>query len=224
MKKEILNYYNKLANTYDENRFSNTYGKYINSQENKVIKKYLDKNNITKNLDIACGTGRFLNFANYGIDISSEMVKVSKDKFPSKKIIVSDAESMPFNDLFFNNALAFHLFMHLDINQHERILNEVARVIKKDGYFIFDVPSKKRRKFTNYKASSWHGGNQINVSELKTIISNNWELVAYHGIAFFPIHRIPKRFRKFFIKLDNFFSNSFAREYSSHLIFILRKK
>ncbi len=224
MKEEITQYYNKLAEKYDEDRFSNTYGDYIDSQEKRVLMKYLNMEDIKNNLDIACGTGRFLEFAHYGADISHEMIKISKQKFPLKEFSLGDAESLPYDNSFFKNVISFHLFMHLDLEKLGKIITEVSRVTKKDGYFIFDVPSKKRRQLTGYKTDSWHGGNQIDLTKIKEITSNNWELVGFHGIVFFPIHRVPKSFRKIFTGLDNLLCNSMFKEFSSHLIFILKKK
>lgn len=221
MKDKITKYYNDLARNYDKNRFSNSYGKYINIQENKILKKYLTIENISKNLDIACGTGRFLNYADYGIDISSEMVAISNNKFPNKKILIGDVENLPFKKSFFKNVFSFHLFMHLEKNQLKGIFEEVSRVIEKEGLFIFDIPSKKRRKLTGYKSNSWHGGNQI---YLKKLIKGKWELVSFHGVAFFPIHLIPKHFRKYIIPLDNLLCNSIFKELSSHIIYIIKKE
>lgn len=224
MNQEIKTYYDNLAVKYDVDRFSNSYGEYIHTQEYKVLNKYLDKNEIAENLDMACGTGRFLTFSDYGIDISPEMVKVAKKKYPSKTLFVGDAEQLPFKDSFFSNVTSFHLLMHLEPENLENIFKEAHRVVKKNGQFIFDVPSQKRRKLVGYKNDSWHGANQASVNSIKTMMHKDWELVAYHGIAFFPIHRIPKLLRKPIIRLDNLLCNSFLREYSSYIIFILRKK
>ncbi len=223
LKQDIIKYYDHLAQKYDQDRFSNSYGKYIHQQENKVLEKYLNPNEIDNNLDIACGTGRFLHFSHYGIDISPNMIEYSTKKFPEKNIQISDAENLPFENSFFKNITSFHLFMHLDIPQMKNILHEAHRVLQTDGYFIFDIPSQKRRKLTRYKTNHWHGGNQIDVKTILELSKNNWELINYHGIAFFPIHRIPKAIRKYCITLDNSLSNSFIKEYSSHLIFILKK-
>ena len=223
-KEEITKYYNELANNYDKSRFLNSYGRYINHQENQILKKYLNKKNVKNNLDLACGTGRFLKYADYGMDLSREMVKISRKKFPLKNISVGDAESLPYGNCFFENIISFHLFMHLDLVQLKVIFKEINRVTIKGGYFIFDIPSKKRREITKYKANSWHGGNQINLETLKEITSENWELVAFHGVAFFPIHRIPIKLRPFFLKLDSILCNSIFKELSSHLVFVLLKK
>lgn len=224
LKTEIIKYYDDLATEYDTDRFSNSYGKYIHQQELKVLNKYLSKEDIDKNLDLACGTGRFLDFARYGIDLSSEMIKVSKNKFPQKDLTQGDAEKLNFENSSFANIFSFHLFMHLDKEMFLKIQKEVSRVCKSNGHFIFDIPSEKRRKLLKYKNPSWHGGYQISCNKLKLLTQTDWKIESLHGIAFFPIHRIPKRLRKFFIPIDNFFCNSIFKEYSSHLIFVLKKK
>jgi len=139
VKEEINQYYNELAKDYDVNRFSNSYGKYIHHQENIILKKHLNQGKINCNLDLACGTGRFLKYADYGLDLSSKMVQISKTKFPDKKIAVGDAENLPFENVYFENVISFHLFMHLDLAVTEKILSETGRVTKKNGLFIFDV-------------------------------------------------------------------------------------
>jgi ubiquinone/menaquinone biosynthesis C-methylase UbiE len=222
MKNQILQYYDNLAIEYDKNRFGNSYGEYINIQENRIIKKYLKTND--KNLDIACGTGRLLNYANYGIDISPKMVAIAKQKHPYKNIVVGDIEELNYENSFFRNAYSFHLFMHLELHQLKKIFKKVSEIVEKDGLFILDIPSKKRRKLTKYKADSWHGRNQINLAELKEITAEHWKLVSYYGVAFFPIHLIPKKIRKFVLPLDNLMCRSIFKEMSSHIVYILKKK
>lgn len=78
MEKDIKEYYNKLASKYDQSRFANSYGKFIHIQEKRILTKYLGQLQNQKNLDLACGTGRFLNFASHGIDASEEMIKQAK--------------------------------------------------------------------------------------------------------------------------------------------------
>ena len=38
---KIINYYDSLAESYDENRFDNTYGKFIDKQERNILDKLL---------------------------------------------------------------------------------------------------------------------------------------------------------------------------------------
>ena len=92
---------------------------------------------------MACGTGRFLDYADYGLDISSEMIEVSKGKHPNKNLQVGDAEKLDYSESYFNNILSFHLFMHLDLDMTQNILNETNRVIKK-GAILFSICPLKR--------------------------------------------------------------------------------
>lgn len=224
MSNTILEYYNQLASKYDQDRFANSYGDYIHQQEVKVIERYLSPFNIENNLDVACGTGRFLNFSRHGVDFSTEMIDVAKGKYREKELLVADAKNLPYPDERFINVTAFHLFMHLGREDLQQILNEVARVTKKGGKFIFDIPSEKRRTLTKYKAPSWHGGYQISAKGLEEITQNHWKVQAFYGIGFFPIHKIPKGFRKLARPLDSLFAKSPLKEYSSHLIYVLTKK
>lgn len=224
MKNEIKTYYNELAEEYDKSRFDNSYGQFIHYQEIEILNRYLGRNTDKINLDAACGTGRFLDYASHGIDISQEMLKVAKLKYPEKELTVAAAEALPFENAFFDNVTAFHLMMHLSKSKFEEILLDVNRVLKSEGYFIFDLPSEKRRNLTNYSASTWHGGHQASVDYIKKIASGNWTLINYHGVSFFPLHRIPKSLRKKIAGFDSFLCNSLFKEYASYLVFILQKK
>lgn len=220
----IFTYYNKLAASYDENRFANSYGKFIHQQEISYLNETLNKKNTKHTLDLACGTGRLLQFAKYGVDNSPNMINIATGKYPNHNLQVSKGESLPFKNSFFKQVYSFHLFMHLEINHFSQILNEVGRTLEKGGTFTFDFPSKSRRKITRYKAGSWHGGTQIGTSDIHKIIKDNWELVNYRGVAFFPIHHLPTKLRKHLLKLDDFLCRSIFKQFSSHLIFTLRKK
>lgn len=223
-KQEILKYYDELAFQYDEDRFSNTYGQFIHKQETEILKHYFRENINDQNLDLACGTGRFLDFASYGVDVSPNMVKVASDKYPSKQILLASGEQLMFEDGFFDNVYSFHLFMHLEIDKIQDILKEVHRTLKPGGKFIFDIPSQKRRKLTRYKPVSWHGGTHLDYQTIDSMTSQNWGVVSFHGIAFLPIHHIPQKIRKYFIKFDKFMCSWLFKEWSSHLVFVLKKK
>ena len=60
--------------------------------------------------------------------------------------------------------------------------------------------------------------------EIKELIKEKWELISYQGVAFFPIHLLPKKIRKFFIPFDTLICNSIFREFSSHIIYVLKRK
>lgn len=223
MNNSIKDYYNNLAKNYDEDRFGNSYGQFIDIEEKAIVRRILGENLGKKTLDIACGTGRFLEFATHGIDISPEMIAVSKNKFPDKDLRVDDAEKTSFERGFFDEILSFHLFMHLDEQSTKNVLDEAHRMLKKGGTFVFDLPSEKRRNLLGKKPKGWHGTNSMSVKTLKTLIGDKWKLVEYSGILFLPIHQFPKKSRASFIEIDKKLCHSFMREYSSYLIFHLEK-
>lgn len=219
---EIINYYDKIASIYDKDRFGNTYGTFIDKQERKVLDRLLNnKQEIV--VDMACGSGRFLSYANFGVDGSAEMVNISKQKFPNTKIFLSDSEKTDFQDNAVDTIISFHFFMHLNAVKLEHILMEWDRILTKNGRIIFDIPSSKRRKLLNFKKNNWHGSYSLTTAEIEQV-NSNFKIRQSFGILFIPIHRIPKSIRKLFLKLDALLSNSFLKEYSSYQIIELVKK
>ena len=91
MNTAVKNYYDKLASTYDENRFANSYGRYLHRQEAAVLNRYLGPLENRAVLDLACGTGRFMDYCTVGADFSSEMVAAAKAKHPDKSFVVENA-------------------------------------------------------------------------------------------------------------------------------------
>ena len=218
---EIHQYYNKIAKIYDEDRFENSYGKYIHHQEKAFLTKNLKGESV---LSLACGTGRFMEFAHFGVDLSEEMILVAQEKYPTKNFQVADASQTAFQNGQFDSIFSFHLFMHLEKDKALEIIREAKRILAVKGLLIFDFPSAKRRKILKRKGNNWHASTSYSIAELKNFVSDEWNLKLYSGILFFPIHRFPKKIRPFFIRLDNLFCKSFLKSFSSYLIVILEKK
>lgn len=218
---EIVTYYDALASTYDENRFNNTYGQFIDNQERRILNRLLtNKDEII--LDLACGTGRLLNYATLGADASMEMVKISKSKFPEKVILLCEADQLKIEDNSIDTIISFHFFMHLEEKKIDAILEECNRILKKNGRIIFDIPSRKRRELLGYKKKDWHGAKSFSIDELK--LKSNFKLKKTIGFLFLPIHRFPKFCRKFLTVVDSFLAVSCLKEYSSYLIIEFEKK
>jgi ubiquinone/menaquinone biosynthesis C-methylase UbiE len=224
MIEEIKKYYDDLAPNYDSNRFENSYGKYIDIQERRFLKSILSSDKNNKILDLGCGTGRFLEFADYGVDISPKMIEVAKTKFPEKEISEGSVSSIPFPENHFDAIYSLHVIMHLNKEITQSFLDETHKKLKSKGKLIFDFPSEKRRKTVNYKANNWHAANQFSMEEIINMSETNWELKKYSGILFLPIHRFPNFIRPLFLSIDNLLCNSFLKEYASYIIIELEKK
>jgi ubiquinone/menaquinone biosynthesis C-methylase UbiE len=221
---EVHEYYESCAKNYNSLRFKNSYGAFLHSQERKYLVKELDIKLVDKTLDLCCGTGRFMEFANYGVDQSNQMISEAKTEHPSKNYFVVDAEAIPFDDRSLNQVYCIHAIMHLSKDKTVKVLNEVNRVLVNQGILIIDFPSKRRRSIFKRKRHGWHGSNDYSIKELMTIVEPKWKLNSYQGILFFPIHRLPVWIRKYFAYVDSILCSSIFKEYSSYLIVTLEKK
>lgn len=223
MIEEIKTYYDELASTYDQNRFGNSYGTYIDLQERAYLKKNLPSLNSNAILDLGCGTGRFLDYASHGVDISPKMIEVAKGKFPDKDINLGSVSEIPHPDAFFDILFSFHVLMHLDKPTVTDFLTESHQKLKENGRLIFDFPSQKRRRLFNYKNKGWHGANALSIKDIENLIKSDWKIKQYQGILFFPIHRFPSSMRPLLQKIDTLFCKTFLKEYSSYLVIELEK-
>jgi ubiquinone/menaquinone biosynthesis C-methylase UbiE len=223
MIEEIKTYYDELASTYDQNRFGNSYGSYIDIQERAYLKKNLPPINSNNILDLGCGTGRFLDYASHGVDISPKMIEIAKGKFPDKNINLGSVSEIPHPNAFFDILFSFHVLMHLDKPTVTDFLSESHQKLKENGRLIFDFPSQKRRQLFNYKNKGWHGANALSIKDIENLIKSDWKIKQYQGILFFPIHRFPSTMRPLLQKIDTLFCKTFLKEYSSYLVIELEK-
>lgn len=219
----ILSYYDQLAPTYDEHRFGNTYGQFIHRQEQALLKRLLSSRQGPV-LDVGCGTGRLLDFATHGVDISPNMVEVAQQKFPDKSLQISDGDAMPFDASLFNTLFSFHVVMHLNVQKTHALLTDAHRVLKPGGRFIFDFPSGKRRQLTRTEQPDWHGANELTLSDIRELSSTQWKVRSVTGILFLPIHRFPKAMRMLLVKPDQWLNRSPFKEYASYLAIELEKQ
>jgi len=224
VKEEILNYYDQLAPAYDEDRFQNSYGNYLDRQERSLLKNWLSGRSRSHALDLACGTGRLLGYAKNGVDFSKNMLAQAKEKYPEHQLIQSDISKLPFEDKSFKTVFSFHVFMHLDLNTIEKTLKEVHRILEKDGMFIFDFPNIKRRKAINYKKAGWHGNTALDLKGLLTLLGDRWSISKSSGFLLFPVHRLPKKTRKYFRQIDSLLCKSFLKHFASYYCVCLIKK
>lgn len=118
-------------------------------------------------LDIGCNWGRWTiaaarkGFKPIGIDPSLDAVlaarRVSKQLGVETDFIVGDARFLPFAADSFEVVFSYGVFQHFSKDNVKRSLDEVARVLKKDGKTLVQMPNKygirqyqqhRRRGFT----------------------------------------------------------------------------
>lgn len=110
--------------------------------DKKIIDKILDNGGIKENvavLDVACGTGVL--FPYYlqrnvkditAVDLSPEMVKIAKSKFPQAEVICGDAETITF-DRQFDTVMIYNAFPHFP--EPEKVIENLSKALKNGGRF-----------------------------------------------------------------------------------------
>ncbi len=159
-KDKIIEIYKKedVTKIFDKDRSKYSYQKYKHKIESNILAKAISKVPFEKVniLDVACGTGRMLpevfntekKIIYVGLDTSNRMFDELKKKevyLKNKegiKLILSDAEKLPFQDNTFDIVYTYHLLWHLPEKEQETIIKEMLRITKKGGIIIFDILNK----------------------------------------------------------------------------------
>ncbi len=220
----VVDYYDTIADQYDDSRFGNSYGHFIDYEERRILDQLIDTAHGTQRLEMACGTGRLTNYATHALDASNEMMKHARRRHQNVDFRQASATDTGFDDNMFDTVYAFHLMMHLDTNVISDIINEAYRILKPGGCLIFDIPSQQRRRLLRHKQSSWHGATTLKVKDVKTMTAGRFSLSSTHGIMLLPVHKLPTSLRKPLRRTDYTLANSFLKPYSSYIVLKLVKK
>ena len=145
-KKEVAAFFDRCAPWWDEDMV----------RHEDIIAKILDNGGIRADmdvLDVACGTGVL--FPDYlargvasvtAIDLSPEMVKIARSKFPQVKVICGDVEETGFDRLF-DAVMGYNAFPHFPDPAH---LIEVLAGLVKPGGRLSVAHSMSRAALTDH--------------------------------------------------------------------------
>jgi len=144
----------------------------------------LSKNKII--LDIACGEGygsaKLAVKAKevIGVDISPEAIQHAKQKYNKKNLSfkIGNCSNIPLKNKSVDMIVSFETIEHH--NEHDKMLKEIKRVLKKGGVLIMSSPDK-----LNYSEKPNYN-NPFHVSELyeeqfKELISNYFKNSVFYG-------------------------------------------
>lgn len=118
-------------------------------------------------LDAACGEGYGSNLLArdaaevYGIDISEESIIHARNKYENKRIKfqVASVCELPFASDTFDVIVSFETLEHVDEVSQMKFLQEIRRVLKKDGILVISTP--------NHRVYKQRGENHFHVRELE---------------------------------------------------------
>ena len=113
-------------------------------------------------------------FSAYGIDFSSQAVKLCKQYFAKKKLKanlkIGDFKSTSYKDNFFDCVVDVFSSCSLNKLDGKIYLKEVNRILKKNGIFFSYFPSKKSDMF-NYKSVELYDSDTIQKLNHKSAFS-----------------------------------------------------
>jgi SAM-dependent methyltransferase len=218
--REVVAYYDALAPTYDAERFGNSYGAYLDGLERRVLGPWLQGPRV---LDLACGTGRFLDLATEGLDLSGKMIERARERWPGKPLHHAPAWNIPAADASYDSVFALHLFMHLHLGDIRRVLNECRRVLRRGGVLVFDFPNALRRRLVGYRTNGWHAGTELMAGDLRMLGGSHWRLAGSRGIALAPIHRLPHAVRPAFMTAERLLGRTPLKHLASYQLVKLEK-
>lgn len=149
----IKNLFNSISTNYDKLNDIMSFG--LHKKIKKEVISHLNLPLNAKILDLCTGTGdlagllkkQYPQSETIGVDFSTEMLKIAKAKFININFIEADCTNLPFESDYFN--LCIISFGLRNIEEMEKAIKEIYRVLKKGGIFI-NLDLGKPNKFFNF--------------------------------------------------------------------------
>lgn len=183
--------YNKHAKMYHKRILSkdNIWHKYI--EKPAMTSLFKDEVKRKSVLDLGCGSGPYVKKLFSlgakkvkGIDLSDELIKIAIRENPKAEFVVGDARKTPYKRTEFNlvvSSLMVHYFKDL-----KPLFREVARILKKNGLFVFsmhhpimEVSGRLKVKIKGVKGSllrPYFHNKKYNW----TLLDEKMKMIAYH--------------------------------------------
>ena len=132
-----LNYYDLCISNKDWDRGN------LKEALNFIRQQYI-AGNIRSMLEIGCGMGDIVpqlptGLRYTGIDPVEYPISQAKKNYPNQIFVISFAENMPFDDSSFDFIFSFQTMQM--IKDPRRVLNEIVRVTKPNGYILLIAPN-----------------------------------------------------------------------------------
>lgn len=171
-KEKIKEFFDGWADKWDEDMI----------RKEDIISIILDNAHIKENmnvLDVACGTGVL--FEDYlrrgasviGIDLSSEMVKVAKSKYPDIKVICGDVEEVEF-DKKFDVIHIYNAFPHFP--SPSSLINHLSKYVKSHGYLAVSHSMSKEDLASHHKRASHVSIDLLHEDDLASLMSTYFDI------------------------------------------------
>ncbi len=176
--------------------------KFLWSRERKFILRILKKYYAGRNvhlLDFACGTGRITSLledrvkTSTGVDISSSMLAIAKEKLKRTEIIEADITiDNVLEGRKFNLIMAFRFFVNAEPPLRSAAIHTLAKLLSEDGYFVFNnhqsygSPWIKLLHMRHQQKNPTGIFNVMTIDEMKRLVEGaGMEIVEFYPVGFF---------------------------------------
>lgn len=224
------------------------YRRFIWQWEQEVLKEILGKKLEPKStiLDFACGTGRILSFlktqsANVtGVDISPEMLAISKKDHPELEIIEADLtrDNIFLGKRSFDVISSFRFFLNAQNALRLEVLKVLHPLLKDDGILIFNnhgnaasmglLADKMVLSFKNLYRSpeDQHNINLLSHGKIQSLLKESgFEIMETYHRSVVPV--MSEKTKKDVTKLEgieNWFSSRSAfKRFARNIIYVCKK-
>jgi len=196
--KEESGFYPKIKGGTMEDNLDNKFRKYDMHIRTHYLKKYISRESKKDFiLDVACSKAPFYHFLKewgyaekvFGIDLLFNQLEIAYDR--GVKTVQANALAIPFPDKYFSKVIFTDTMVHLmNKKDQERVLSEIARILKKDGHLLITVTSFR---FAALKGVL-HDVNLLkndyctyySLKEILELTSHNFRLVRLDSFGFYP--------------------------------------
>lgn len=132
-----------------------------------------------KILDAGCGEGRFIAYADVGVDFSKGMLKRARSHYPDRNFVRASILYLPFKDKAFSAAFTVDVLLHIQPDKRKNALKEVDRVADNSYNFL-----DKHRTLIPFIFES------LRTIPLKKLL---WRIIPYVAVFFaFPFDRLKR--------------------------------
>jgi len=224
------------------------YRRFIWQWEQEILREILAKklNPESSILDFACGTGRILSFLKTqssnitGVDISPEMLAVSKKDHPELEIIEADLtrDNIFLGKRSFDVISSFRFFLNAQDALRLEVLKVLHPLLKDDGILIFNnhgnaasmglMADKMVLTFKNLYRSpeQQHDINLLSHARIKSLLrETGFEIIETYHRSVVPV--MSEKTKRDVFKLEGienwFSSKSGFKRFARNIIYVCKK-
>jgi len=181
-KNKVIASYEKIADWMDEHRSRTLFEKPYLDQAMSYLKSG------AKVLDLGCGTGEpigqyFLNngFQVTGVDVSTKMLEIAKNRCSEIKFILGDMRSLNLNEKF-DCIIAWHSYFHLSQDEQRAMFKTFSAHLHPGSILLFTTGPESGEVWSNNGGENLYHASLSPDEYKKLLIRHGFKLIT-HKIA-----------------------------------------